>query len=167
MVATSGDILVSDEVIASIKNDLINKSFLITPNIYEAEILSETKVNNIEDQIAYSPIDLMQQWNTENIVKVGNENKLVINILDSSLTKSEIDNITIVFLKQDECLNYLSIKGPKYFKEKYVIAYMPFELENWPKELNEVFNFIDEVWAPSKFIFDSIKETKVKKKLMP
>ena len=39
MVATSGDVLVSDEVINSIKNNLINKSFLITPNIYEAEIL--------------------------------------------------------------------------------------------------------------------------------
>ena len=50
MVATSGDILVSDEVIASIKNDLISKSFLITPNIYEAEILSEMKVNNIDLQ---------------------------------------------------------------------------------------------------------------------
>ena len=51
MVATSGDVLVSDEVITSIKNNLISKSFLITPNIYEAEILSEMKVNNVEDQI--------------------------------------------------------------------------------------------------------------------
>jgi len=59
-------------------------------NIKYNSIFSE---NNIEDQIAYPPIDLMQQWNTENIVKVGNENKLIINILDSSLTKSEIDNI--------------------------------------------------------------------------
>ena len=39
MVATSGDVLVSDEIINSIKDKLINKSFLITPNIYEAEIL--------------------------------------------------------------------------------------------------------------------------------
>ena len=37
MVATSGDVLVSDEVVSSIKNNLINKSFLITPNIYESK----------------------------------------------------------------------------------------------------------------------------------
>ena len=51
MVATSGDILVSDEVISSIKSNLINKSFLITPNIYEAEILNGKKINNLEDQV--------------------------------------------------------------------------------------------------------------------
>ena len=51
MVATSGDVLVSDEIINSIKDKLINKSFLITPNIYEAEILSEMKINNLENQI--------------------------------------------------------------------------------------------------------------------
>ena len=34
MVATSGDVLVSDEIINSIKDKLINKSFLITQNIY-------------------------------------------------------------------------------------------------------------------------------------
>ena len=33
MVATSGDVLVTDKVIDSIKDKLINKSFLITPNI--------------------------------------------------------------------------------------------------------------------------------------
>ena len=51
MVATSGDVLVSDEIINLLKDELINKSFLITPNIFEAEILSEMKINNLENQI--------------------------------------------------------------------------------------------------------------------
>ena len=51
MVATSGDVLVNDDVINSIKNNLINKSYLITPNIFEAEILCGMKIHNIEDQI--------------------------------------------------------------------------------------------------------------------
>ena len=51
MVATSGDVLVSDEVIKSIKNNLVSNSFLITPNIHEAEILNEKKINNLDDQI--------------------------------------------------------------------------------------------------------------------
>ena len=49
--------------------------------------------NNIEDQIQNPPIDIMIIWNNENITNLGNENKLVINILDASITKNEIENI--------------------------------------------------------------------------
>ena len=73
MVATSGDILVSDEVIVSIKNDLISKSFLITPNIYEAEILSEMKLNNIEDQIE-AGIKLLKLGCKNVLIKGGHGN---------------------------------------------------------------------------------------------
>ena len=41
--------------------------------------------SNIEDQIQKSPINLMVEWNSQNILKLGNENKLVINILDASI----------------------------------------------------------------------------------
>ena len=49
--------------------------------------------NNIEDQIQNPPIDIIIKWNNENIIKLGNENKLVINILDASITKNEVENI--------------------------------------------------------------------------
>ena len=49
--------------------------------------------NNIEDQIQNPPIELIIKWNNENIIKLGNENKLVINILDASITKNEVENI--------------------------------------------------------------------------
>ena len=49
--------------------------------------------NNIEDQFKNPPIDIMIKWNNENIIKIGNENKLVINILDASITKNEVENI--------------------------------------------------------------------------
>ena len=49
--------------------------------------------NNIEDQIQNQPIDIIIKWNNENIIKLGNENKLVINILDASITKNEVENI--------------------------------------------------------------------------
>ena len=67
MVATSGDVLVSDEIITSIKNNLICKSFLITPNIYEAEILNKKKINSLEDQINAG----------KNLLKLGCKNVLV------------------------------------------------------------------------------------------
>ena len=90
MVATSGDILVSDEVIASIKNDLINKSFLITPNIYEAEILSETKVNNIEDQIE-AGIKLLKLGCKNVLIKGGHAN--AHNISDVLITSDGDEHI--------------------------------------------------------------------------
>ena len=51
MVATSGDVLVPPEVIAYLKKTILGKSFLITPNLYEAEILADMKINSFEDQI--------------------------------------------------------------------------------------------------------------------
>ena len=78
MVATSGDVLVSDEVITSIKNNLISKSFLITPNIYEAEILSEMKINNVEDQIECG-IKLLKLGCKNVLIKGGHGNSNNIN----------------------------------------------------------------------------------------
>ena len=49
--------------------------------------------NNIEDQIQNPPIDIMIKWNNENIIRLGNENTLVVNILDASITKNEVENI--------------------------------------------------------------------------
>ena len=49
--------------------------------------------SNIEDQIQKSPVNLMADWNSQNILKLGNENKLVINILDASIKKTEIMNV--------------------------------------------------------------------------
>jgi len=78
MVATSGDVLVTDKVIDSIKDKLINKSFLITPNIFEAEILSEMKINNLEDQIE-SGIKLLKLGCKNVLIKGGHGNSDNIN----------------------------------------------------------------------------------------
>ncbi len=78
MVATSGDVLVSDNVIDSIKDKLINKSFLITPNIFEAEILSEMKINSLEDQIE-AGIKLLKLGCKNVLIKGGHGNSDNIN----------------------------------------------------------------------------------------
>ena len=80
MVATSGDILVSDEIINSIKDKLINKSFLITPNIFEAEILSEMKINNLENQTE-AGIKLLKLGCKNVLIKGGHGNSDNINDL--------------------------------------------------------------------------------------
>ena len=62
--------------------------------------------SNIEDQIQKSPINLMAEWNSENIIKLGNENKLVINILDASIKKTEIMNVGAKKYEEKTIFNY-------------------------------------------------------------
>lgn len=49
MVATSGDSLLEDSAIEILKTELLRNCYLITPNIFEAEILATMKINNISD----------------------------------------------------------------------------------------------------------------------
>ena len=51
MVATSGAKLISDDAIATLKEYLIPLATVITPNIPEAEVLSEMAISNEEDMI--------------------------------------------------------------------------------------------------------------------
>jgi hydroxymethylpyrimidine/phosphomethylpyrimidine kinase len=51
MVAKGGTRLISNAAITFIKNDLIKKTLLITPNIPEAEILTGIKIKSTDDMI--------------------------------------------------------------------------------------------------------------------
>ena len=62
--------------------------------------------SNIEDKIQKSPINLMSEWNSQNIIKIGNENKLVINILDASIKKTEIMNVGAKKYEEKTIFNY-------------------------------------------------------------
>ena len=51
MVAKSGTKLINQKAIKMLKEKLIKRAYLITPNIPEAEILTRTKIRNFEDMI--------------------------------------------------------------------------------------------------------------------
>ena len=51
MVAKSGTRLIDSKAINVLKNKLIKKASLVTPNIPEAEVLTKTKINNTTDMI--------------------------------------------------------------------------------------------------------------------
>ena len=51
MIAKGGTKLIGDSAIRKIKKDLLKKVFLITPNIPEAEILTNIKIHNLKDMI--------------------------------------------------------------------------------------------------------------------
>ena len=48
MVAKGGTKLINDKAITDIKKKLIKKILLITPNIPEAELLTNTKINSVK-----------------------------------------------------------------------------------------------------------------------
>lgn len=49
MVASSGAKLLSEDTINSIRDDLLPMAYVITPNIPETEVLTEMKIENVED----------------------------------------------------------------------------------------------------------------------
>ena len=61
--------------------------------IINSEYKPKFSNKNIEDQIPNPPINIIKEWNNQNILNFGKENKLIINILDASIIKQEVSNI--------------------------------------------------------------------------
>ena len=70
MVATSGSKLISDGALATLKSQLLPLATLITPNIYEAEILSDSKITTKEDMINAAE-DITQFYKGNILIKGG------------------------------------------------------------------------------------------------
>ena len=87
---------------ARLEKILINASEIKINNNYDP-IFSE---KNIEDQILISPINVIQNWMTENIINNGNYNKLIINIIDASITKEEIENLNAKNFEEKTVFHY-------------------------------------------------------------
>ncbi len=81
MVAKGGTKLIDEKAIKSLKSKLINKVFLITPNIPEAEILTKTKIKTKEDMI-FAANKLIESGAKNVLIKGGHlKNKFVYDIL--------------------------------------------------------------------------------------
>ena len=72
MVATSGAKLISDDAIETLKKELLPIATVITPNIPEAEVLSEIKINNEEDMIIASRI-IYEKYGCNVLCKGGHQ----------------------------------------------------------------------------------------------
>jgi hydroxymethylpyrimidine kinase/phosphomethylpyrimidine kinase len=87
MVAKGGAKLIDDKAIKLLKNKLIKRVTLITPNIPEAEILTKTKIKNKEDMI-FAADRLLAAGAKNVLIKGGHlESEVVHDIL---VTKSNI-----------------------------------------------------------------------------
>ena len=77
MVATSGDRLIESSAVEAIMNFLIPNAYLVTPNIYEAEILSNIKIFDLKTQIEAGKKIL--EHGAENVlIKGGHSNSEII-----------------------------------------------------------------------------------------
>ncbi len=81
MIAKGGTRLINNSAIKSLRNKLIRKAYLITPNIPEAEILTSKKINNLEDLI-YSGNVLLKLGAKNVLIKGGHrKSKFIEDVL--------------------------------------------------------------------------------------
>ena len=73
MIAKGGFKLINDKAIKTLKDKLIKKVHLITPNIPEAEVLTKIKIRSLEDMIHAANI-LLQSGVKNILVKGGHRN---------------------------------------------------------------------------------------------
>ena len=106
---------------ARLEKILINASEIKINNNYDP-IFSE---KNIEDQILISPINVIKNWMTENIINNGNYNKLIINIIDASITKEEIENLNAKNFEEKTVFHYevsYLVEYELYDNSNYLLA---------------------------------------------
>ena len=87
MIAKGGTKLINNSAIKTLKKKLFNKTFLLTPNIPEAEILTETRIKNTSDMIKSAKILL--KLGVKNVLIKGGHTK-TDNIEDVLFTKKGI-----------------------------------------------------------------------------
>ena len=87
MIAKGGFKLINNKAIIALEKQLIKKSYLLTPNIPEAEILTKTKINTPEDMILAGSI-LVNKGASNVLIKGGHlKSKFVKDVL---ISKKEI-----------------------------------------------------------------------------
>ena len=87
MVAKGGAKLIDQRAIKTLKEKLIRKAYLITPNIPETEILTKTKIKNLKDMIYAA--NILVKFGAKNVlVKGGHSNTKYIE--DILLSKNRI-----------------------------------------------------------------------------
>ena len=101
MIAKGGAKLINNAAIDFIKYKLVKKTYLITPNIPEAEVLSELKIKNTKDMINAAKILL--NFGVKNVLIKGGHLK------SKTLTDIYLNNSELVILLVSSALIIFSI----------------------------------------------------------
>ena len=87
MVAKGGFKLINYKAIKVLREKLIRKAYLITPNIPEAEVLTKIKIENLEDMIRAA--NILLKYGVKNILIKGGHGKTT-SMNDVFLNKKEL-----------------------------------------------------------------------------
>lgn len=71
-------------------------------------------------------------------------------------TKNPYYNVNIFHINADQMPVAYASLGNEVFAERYNIGYWHWELPEFPDEWKESFKLVNEIWAPSRFIVDSL-----------
>ncbi|MDF9840205.1 MULTISPECIES: glycosyltransferase [unclassified Paenibacillus] len=81
---------------------------------------------------------------------------------DDSWIHKEINepqfNLNIFHINAEQMIEVYAHYGNSIFKDRYNIGFWHWELPDFPDEWQESFNLVDEIWAPSTFVVDSIAQ---------
>lgn len=64
--------------------------------------------------------------------------------------------INIFCMTALETARFYNGREKSQFKERYNIGYWTWELSQWPEELMNLFDLVDEIWVPSRYAYDAI-----------
>ena len=157
------------EIISPLEYD-ISKLAIISINSNKIKVNSDYNPVfsefNIEDQLKNPPILLIQNWVKQNIRSFGNQNEFVINILDASITKKEIDNLEAKKYEEKKIYLYevfFLVEYELYDDTGYLLANTTVESSRSTTSqifisLNETELIINDL--VNKSLFDFINETK-------
>jgi len=87
MIAKGGARLINHSAIKTLKDKLIKKAYLITPNIPEAEVLTKTKIKSLEDMIHAA--NILLKFGVKNVLLKGGHKRSKY-MEDVLLNKKEI-----------------------------------------------------------------------------
>ena len=73
MVAKGGARLINESAIETLKDELIKKVYLLTPNIPEAEVLTQTRIKSLEDMI--NAANILLKFGVKNVLLKGGHRK--------------------------------------------------------------------------------------------
>ncbi|UYP47989.1 hypothetical protein NEF87_004274 [Candidatus Lokiarchaeum ossiferum] len=81
------------------------------------------------------------------------------NNIDYLISHENLYDINLICLNAPRLITYITITVNDFVKTQYNIGYGYWELPILPKKYLKQFKYLDEVWAPSKFIYDTMKQS--------
>lgn len=92
MIATSGDRLLEDDAVQAIKDRLLPRATIVTPNLPEAYILTNIKISNYRDMIKAGTA-LIEAGSQSSLIKGGHgEGDILTDCLVTAASRERFDN---------------------------------------------------------------------------